>query len=183
MTELENMTRELTAMGYNLDAADGTMELLRHQASGIPTEFFRLEEFRISTQKRFTGPALSHAELSLHIAGRSYSSEASDPGPVNAIDDCLRKTLSAFFPMVQVVQVRDYKVHVRGAHLGMASRVQVEVESTDGEHTWTTAGVSENILEASWLAIADSYRLWLVRESLRHPHVAGHATEDYCWGV
>ena len=100
-----------------------------------------------------------------------------------ADDDCLRRTLSAFFPMVKVVQVRDYKVHVQGALRGMASRVQVEVESTDGERTWTTVGVSENILEASWQALADSYRLWLVRESLRHPKMVEHATEDYCWGV
>ena len=117
------------------------------------------------------------------MAGRSYSSTASDPGPVHAIDDCLRKTLAAFFPMVKVVQLRDYKVHVLGALRGAASRIQVDVVATDGASTWTTAGVSENILEASWQALADSYRLWLVRESLRHPQVGDHTAEDYCWGV
>jgi 2-isopropylmalate synthase len=61
--------------------------------------------------------------------------------------------------------------------------VQVDVVSTDGERSWTTVGVSENILEASWQALADSYRLWLVRESLRHPRMVADATEDYCWGV
>ncbi len=181
--ELDKMLRELRAMGYDLDAADGTVELLAHEAAGVASEFFRLEEFRVSTEKRFSGPSISHAELTLHVAGRSYSSTANDPGPVHAIDDCLRKTLSAFFPMVKVVQIRDYKVHVLGTHRGAASRVQVDVQCTDGVSTWTTAGVSENILEASWQALADSYRLWLVRESLRHPHVGQHATEDYCWGV
>src|SRR5258708_6286762 len=127
--ELAKVMRELTAMGYDLESADGTVELLAHQAAGVPTEFFRLEEFRISTEKRFSGPALSEAFLTLHIAGRSYSSRASDPGPVHAIDDCLRRTLAAFFPMVKVVQIRDYKVHVQGARpfgapQGMASRVQ-----------------------------------------------------------
>jgi 2-isopropylmalate synthase len=181
--ELDKMTRELRSMGYDLDAADGTLDLLAHQAAGVPTEFFRLEEFRVSTEKGFSGPAMSHAELTLHIAGRSYSSSASDPGPVHAIDDCLRQTLAAFYPMVKVVQIRDYKVHVQGTHRGAASRVQVDVQCTDGISTWTTAGVSENILEASWQALADSYRLWLVRESLKHPHVGQHASEDYCWGV
>jgi 2-isopropylmalate synthase len=181
--ELEKMLRELRSMGYDLDSADGTVELLAHQAAGVPTEFFRLEEFRVSIEKGFSGPALSHAELTLHVAGRSYSSSANDPGPVHAIDDCLRKTLAAFYPMVRAVQIHDYKVRVLGTQRGAASRVQVDVESTDGISTWTTAGVSENILEASWQALADSYRLWLVRESLRHPHVGQHATEDYCWGV
>jgi len=181
--QLFTVMRELRAMGYDLDAADGTIELLTHQAAGVPTEFFRLEEFRITTEKQFSGPALSSAELTLHISGRSYSSVASDPGPVHAIDDCLRKTLAAFYPMVQAVQIRDYKVHVQGAHRGSASRVQVSVVSTDGNDTWTTVGVSENILEASWQALSDSYKLWLVRESLRHPAVGQFATEDYCWGV
>jgi 2-isopropylmalate synthase len=181
--ELDKMLRELRSMGYDLDAADGTVELLAHQAAGVPTEFFRLEELRISVEKGFSGPAVSQADLTLHIAGRSYSSSASDPGPVHAIDDCLRNTLAAFFPMVKAVQIRDYKVHVLGPHRGAASRAQVDVQCTDGVSTWTTAGVSENILEASWQALADSYRLWLVRESLRHPHVGQHATEDYCWGV
>jgi 2-isopropylmalate synthase len=181
--DLEKMTRELRAMGYDLDNADGTLELLSHQASGTPTEFFRLEELKISVEKGFSGPAVSHAELSLHVAGRSYSSTANDPGPVHAIDDCLRKTLSAFFPMVKVVQIRDYKVHVLGSDRGAAARAQVDVQCTDGVSVWTTVGVSENILEASWQALADSYRLWLVRESVRHPHVGQHATEDYCWGV
>jgi len=182
-SQFDKVTRELRAMGYDLTGADGTLELLAHQSAGVPTEFFRLEEFRISTEKRFSGPAISQAELTLHIAGRSYSSSASDPGPVHAIDDCLRRTLSAFFPMVNVVRIVDYKVHVQGADQGVASRVQVDVVSTDGERSWTTVGVSENILEASWQALADSYRLWLVRESLRHPRMAADATEDYCWGV
>jgi 2-isopropylmalate synthase len=181
--ELDKMLRELRSMGYDLEAADGTVELLAHQAAGVPTEFFRLEEFRVSIEKGFSGPAVSHAELTLHVAGRSYSSSASDPGPVHAIDDCLRNTLAAFYPMVKAVQIRDYKVRVLGLQRGAASRVQVDVQCTDGVSAWTTAGVSENILEASWQALADSYRLWLVRESLRHPQVGQHATEDYCWGV
>ena len=181
--ELDKMTRELRSMGYDLDAADGTIELLAHQAAGVPTEFFRLEDLRISVEKGYSGPAMSHAELTLHVAGRSYSSSANDPGPVHAIDDCLRNTLAAFYPMVKVVQIRDYKVNVLGPQLGAASRAQVNVQCTDGVSTWTTAGVSENILEASWQALADSYRLWLVRESLRHPQVGQNATEDYCWGV
>jgi 2-isopropylmalate synthase len=180
---LETVLRELRAMGYDLESADGTVELLAHQAAGVPTEFFRLESFRITTEKLFSGPAVSQAELTLHISGRSYSSSASDPGPVHAIDDCLRKTLSAFYPMVKAVQIRDYKVHVQDTHRGAASRVHVEVVSSDGIDTWTTAGVSENILEASWQALCDSYRLWLVRESLRHPHIGQHAAEDSCWGV
>src|ERR1035438_9209736 len=76
--ELDKMTRELRSMGYDLDAADGTIELLAHQAAGVPTEFFRLEDLRISVEKGYSGPAVSHAELTLHVAGRSYSSSAKD---------------------------------------------------------------------------------------------------------
>jgi 2-isopropylmalate synthase len=181
--ELVKTVKELEAMGYDLENADGTLELLAHQASGVPSEFFRLEEFRVITEKRFNGPPSSQAVLKLSIGGRTYSSVADNSGPVHAMDDCLRHSLAAFYPAIRAVQLIDYKVRVLGAARGTASRVQVVVESTDGDRSWSTVGVSENILEASWQALADSYRLWLVRESLRHPQAMRQAAEDYCWGV
>ncbi len=181
--ELVNAVKELESMGYDLEVANGTLELLARQATGIPTEFFRLEEFQVSTEKRFSGPPLSTAVVKLAISGRSYSAVAHNSGPVHAIDDCLRQSLSAFFPAIGVVQLTDYKVRVLGASHGTASKVQVQIESADGERAWTTVGVSENILEASWHALADSYRLWLVRESLRQPNLGRQSSEDYCWGV
>ncbi len=181
--ELVKVVKELEAMGYDLEGADGTLELLAHQAAGLPTDFFRLEEFLVSTEKRFGGPPVSHAFLKLLISGRSCASEADNSGPVHALDDCLRQSLSTFFPGIGAVELSDYKVRVLGAVRGTASRVRVLAEFTDGERAWTTVGVSENILEASWQALADAYRLWLSRESQRQPHLGRQAAEDYCWGV
>jgi 2-isopropylmalate synthase len=169
-------------MGFDLEGIDGTLELLAHQAAGVTTEFFRLEEFRVTTEKRLSGPPVSEASLKLNIGGRHCASVAHNAGPVHAIDDCLRQSLAALFPAIRVVQLTDYKVRVLGASRGTASRCEVLVVSTDGERSWTTVGISENILDASWQALADSYRLWLTRESLREPAVR-QAAHDYCWGV
>ncbi len=181
--DLVRQVKELESMGYDLEAADGTLELLARQAQGTPTEFFRLGEFRVTIEKKTGAPPISHASLRLVAGGRTYNSEAHNSGPVHALDDCLRQSLSVLYPGIKTVHLVDYKVRVLGASRGTASRVRVLVESSDGENAWVTVGVSENIIEASWQALADAYQLWLVREADKHPEIKAAAAEDYAWGV
>ncbi len=181
--DLVRQVKELESMGYDLEAADGTLELLARQAQGVPTEFFRLGEFRVTTEKKMGAPPVSHAYLRLEAGGRTYNSVAQNSGPVHALDDCLRQSLSALFPGVKTVHLIDYKVRVLGAARGTASKVRVLAEFSDGENTWVTVGVSENIIEASWQALADAYQLWLVREADKHPQAKTATAEDYAWGV
>ena len=181
--DLVRQVKQLESMGYDLEAAEGTLELLAHQAQGAPTEFFRLGEFRLSIDKKVGAPPLSHAFLRLEAGGHIYTSTSEHIGPVHALDDCLRQSLSALYPGVKTVHLIDYKVRVLGASHGTASRVRVLAESSDGEDTWVTVGVSENIIEASWQALADAYQLWLVRETDRHPEIKAAVTENCAWGV
>ena len=181
--DLVRQVKQLESMGYDLEAAEGTLELLAHQAQGTPTEFFRLGEFRLSIDKKVGSPPLSRAFLRLEAGGHTYTSTSEHTGPVHALDDCLRQSLSALYPGVKTVHLIDYKVRVLGAAHGTASRVRVLVESSDGEDTWVTVGVSENIIEASWQALAGAYQLWLVRETDRHPAMKAAVAEDYAWGV
>jgi 2-isopropylmalate synthase len=181
--DLVRQVKERESMGYDLEAADGTLELLVRQAQGIPTDFFRLVEFKVSSEKKVGAPPVSHASLKLEAGGRNYNSTATNSGPVHALDDCLRQSLSGLYPGVKTVHLIDYKVRVLGASKGTASRVRVLVESSDGENPWVTVGVSENIIEASWQALADAYQLWLVREAVKHPQGKTATAEDYAWGV
>ena len=181
--DLVRQVKQLESMGYDLEAAEGTLELLAHQARGTPTEFFRLGEFSLGIDKGMGAPPVSRAFLRLEAGGHTYTSTSEHTGPVHALDDCLRQSLSALYPGVKTVHLIDYKVRVLGTAHGTASRVRVLVESSDGEDTWVTAGVSENIIEASWQAVADAYQLWLVREAGKHPEGKAAVAEDYAWGV
>ncbi len=181
--DLVRQVKDLEAIGYDLEAADGTIELMARQAQGVPTEYFRLTEFKVTSEKKVGAPPVSHASLKLEAGGRTYTSVAQNSGPVHALDDCLRQSLAALYPGVKSVHLIDYKVRVLGANRGTASRVRVLVESSDGENTWFTVGVSENVIEASWQALADAYQLWLVRDADKHPQGRAASAEDYAWGV
>jgi len=166
---LVRQVKELESVGYDLEAADGTLELLARQAQGHATGFFRLAHFKVTSEKKTGSPPVSHASLTIEAGGRPYTSRAHDSGPVHALDECLRQSLAALYPGIKAVHLIDYKVRVLGASRGTASRVRVLVESSDGESTWVTVGVSENIIEASWQALADAYQLWLAREADKQP--------------
>jgi 2-isopropylmalate synthase len=181
--DLVRQVKELESMGYDLEAAEGTLELLARQANGAPSDFFRLSEFRVMIEKRLGAPPTSHAFLSIEAGGRIYHSVAEHTGPVHALDDCLCQSLSALFPGIKAVHLIDYKVRVLGAAEGTASRVRVLAESSDGADTFVTVGVSENIIEASWQALADAYQLWLVRQADKQPQIKSGHTQDHAWGV
>jgi 2-isopropylmalate synthase len=115
---------------------------------------------------------VTEATVKLMVGGREVHEVAEGDGPVNALDTALRKALRDEFPCVQTMQLVDYKVRVINSSLGTAARVRVVIESRDGDAVWSTVGVSENIIEASWLALVDSVEYKL------HKDADGDEAED-----
>ena len=155
--------KEMEARGYQYEGADGSFELLMKRTLGQHKTFFRLIGFRVIDEKR-TGDQepISEASIQIEVDGEVAHTVAMGDGPVNALDRALRKALQTFYPELATVELLDYKVRVVTSNRGTDAVVRVLVESGDGEDKWGTVGVSENIVEASWQALVDSfdYRLF-----------------------
>ncbi|HEX7096459.1 MAG TPA: alpha-isopropylmalate synthase regulatory domain-containing protein, partial [Acidimicrobiales bacterium] len=151
--ELKRLEHE----GYHFEAADGSLELLLRRATGWEHDFFELESFRVITEERGGGRGFSvEATIKVHVAGERVVSVAEGNGPVNALDAALRSAIGRRYPSLSRQHLTDYKVRVLDTQKGTGAVTRVLIDSTDGERTWTTIGVSENIIEASWEALADS---------------------------
>jgi len=124
----------------------------------------------------------STATVTLKALDGVHSATAQGNGPVNALDLALRQCLSALYPAIAKVTLTDYKVRVLDFKKGTAARVRVLIEWSDHKRSWATVGVSENVIEASWFALADAMRLELMRLNEQDPNIQ-KAVEDYCWGV
>src|SRR5207248_2389054 len=148
--------KELEHRGYHFEAADGSLELLMRRATGWEQAFFRLESFRVITEQREDGRFVTEATIKLHVGDERIVATAEGNGPVNALDAALRQAISSREPAVAGLHLTDYKVRVLDTAKGTAAVTRVLIDSTDGERTWSTMGVSENIIEASWRALADS---------------------------
>ena len=105
----------------------------------------------------------SQVMVKVEVDGKQMHTASDGDGPVNALDNALRKALLQFYPEISNVRLNDYKVRVVDQQSGTGSIVRVLIESTDGEQTWTTVGSSENIIEASWIALSDSLEWWLLK--------------------
>src|SRR5438445_12615069 len=114
-------------------------------------------------------PAITEATVKVRVGDEVMHTVSEGDGPVNALDGALRKGLLAFFPSLAEMQLVDYKVRVVNARAGTAARVRVVIESRDGDAVWGTVGVSENIIEASWLALVDSIEYKLFKDEEREP--------------
>ncbi|RLC72076.1 MAG: citramalate synthase, partial [Chloroflexi bacterium] len=136
---------------------------------------FELVDFMVVVEKRRrpstleNGELLSEAMVKVKVGGDVIHTAAEGNGPVNALDAALRKALLVFYPSLEAVRLVDYKVRAIEETAGTASRVRVLIESSDGEHEWRTVGSSTNIIEASWLALADSLEYWLLRQGAIAP--------------
>jgi 2-isopropylmalate synthase len=106
---------------------------------------------------------LSEAMVKVRIGEELFHTAAEGNGPVNALDDALRKALLQYYPSLKVVKLVDYKVRILEESTGTESQVRVLIESSDGNEEWTTVGSSTNIIEASWMALADSLEYWLTK--------------------
>jgi len=155
--------KEMEAAGYQFEAADASFELIVRKVLGEFKEPFTVKAFRVIEEKRSDGETYSEATIQVIEDGVLEHTAAEGDGPVNALDNALRKALVKFFPSIKGVKLDDYKVRVLDGKDGTAAKVRVLIESSDKVHRWGTVGVSENIIEASWIALIDSlmYKLMI----------------------
>lgn len=156
----------LENQGYQFEGADGSLELLMKRAIAGHKRFFDLVGFRVIVEKRREDEdPISEATIMVKVGGAIEHTVAVGNGPVNALDNALRKALEKFYPDLLEVKLLDYKVRVLAANRGTASKVRVLIESGDKDGKWGTVGVSENIIEASWQALVDSIEYKLLKGS------------------
>ena len=164
LQELVETLKERESQGYQFEGAEGSFELLMRKAMGSHRPSFQLLGFRVIVEKKQEhGLLLSEATVMVKVGEVVEHTAAVGAGPVNALDHALRKALEKFYPQLREVKLLDYKVRVLSADKGTESKVRVLIESGDHKDKWGTVGVSENIMEASWQALADSieYKLLL----------------------
>ncbi|MFC5700413.1 citramalate synthase [Cohnella faecalis] len=153
--------KELEHQGYQFEGADASLELLLRDAYGDTVDIFTVETFKIIVEKTANG-MVSEAIVKINIGGEQVYTVAEGNGPVNALDNALRKALSQFYPGIHDIHLTDYKVRVLNEKDATAAKVRVLVESTDFKDSWNTVGVSTNVIEASWEALVDSIRYALL---------------------
>lgn len=157
--------KELEYEGYQFEGADGTVELVMRKTMGKYKPFFELKQFKvIGEQPSYGGEFSATAMVELTVDNNYEITAAQGQGPVNALDKALRKALEKFYPLLSSVRLVDYKVRVLDSDKTTASRVRVLIESTDGEEKWSTVGVSEDIIQASWIALVDSIEYKLIKD-------------------
>lgn len=150
--------------GFQFDAADGSLSVLIKKAIGEFVAPFNLETFSVITSRTENNPCMSQATIKISVAGEEELTAAEGNGPVNALDHALRKALTKFYPQIRDMHLVDFKVRTLEGSEGTAAGVRVLLDSTDGEEVWSTIGVSENIIEASWQALVDSIQYKLSKE-------------------
>ncbi|TMM17735.1 MAG: citramalate synthase [Actinobacteria bacterium] len=175
--------KRLEHQGYHFEAADGSLELLMRQATGWQQSFFEVESFRVITEHRAEhsvapkdgravelGPSsfedmTTEATVKVHVVGERIVATAEGNGPVHALDAALRKAIGPRLPGLAQVHLTDYRVRVLDTSQATGAVTRVLIDSTDGERSWSTIGVSENIIEASWQALVDSIVYGLLHNS------------------
>jgi 2-isopropylmalate synthase len=164
LDELKRLEHE----GYHFEVADGSLELLLRRAGGWTADYFTVESFRVITdhgdraEPGVPTPAnalfgvMTEATVKVHVGSERIVATAEGNGPVNALDGALRGAIGPRFPALSYIHLTDYRVRVLDTGRGTGAVTRVLVDTTDGQRTWTTIGVSENIIEASWQALYDS---------------------------
>ena len=161
----------LENQGFQYDSAEASFDLLVHRAQPDYHPPFELVDFMVVVETRRRPPSsgnqeelLAEATIKVKVDDRVVHTAAEGDGPVNALDQALRKALTQFYPDLTAVSLTDYKVRILEETAGTASQVRVLIESSDGVEQWRTVGGSTNIIEASWLALADSLEYWLLKQ-------------------
>ncbi len=156
--------KELEYNGYQFEGADGSFELLVRKTLGKYKPFFELVNFKIIGEQPYNDGQSASALIKIIVDGKTEITAAEGKGPVNALDKALRKALEVFYPSLSSVHLMDYKVRVLDGKTATASMVRVLIESGDGSDSWTTVGVSADIIEASWIALVDSMEYKLIKD-------------------
>lgn len=164
VTKVLERVKDLENSGYAFEAAEASLQLLAKRLRGELESMFNLHGYRVMMYKadENTEP-YSEATLKVSIGDREVHTAADGDGPVNALDNALRKALTELYPKLEKLQLVDYKVRVLTADEGTATKVRVLIETTDGTENWGTVGVHENIIEASWQALVDAVLYGLVK--------------------
>ncbi len=159
LTVLDQL-KTLENEGYHFEVADGSLELLIRRAADLVPTFFEVESYRT-----FVDGTSAEATVKLRVDGERVVETGEGNGPVNALDAALRKSLRGRYPQLDRVHLTDYKVRVLDTAAGTAAITRVLIDSTDGDQSWTTIGVGENIITASWQALVDSLVYALVERA------------------
>lgn len=165
------LVQKLEHQGYHFEAAEASFELLMKRALKKYKKFFELEGFRVVIEKQSDKRITSEAIVKIKVSGAKEHTAAEGDGPVNALDNALRKALKDFYPTLAKMHLSDFKVRVLDEKAGTAAKVRVLIQSQDQLDIWSTIGVSENIIEASWQALADSVEYKLLKDKVQSPGV------------
>ncbi|MBU1367160.1 MAG: citramalate synthase [Candidatus Omnitrophica bacterium] len=170
--KLYNLLQKLEKDGYQFEAAEGSFKLLLEKEFKRYKKFFDLLGFRVIIEKREDNKLISEATIRLKINNKLEHTASQGDGPVNALDNALRKALRNFYPTLSEMYLTDFKVRVLDEKSGTAAKVRVLIQSQDEKENWSTIGVSENIIEASWQALVDSVEYKLLKDLKKSESVA-----------
>ncbi|MGQ0849144.1 MAG: citramalate synthase [Actinomycetota bacterium] len=161
--------KELEHGGYQFEAADGSFELLVRRMLGWEQPYFALESFRTFVERRADEEVVAEATVNIRIDGERVVTTGEGNGPVNALDQALRAALRNTYPEIDHLRLTDYRVRVLDSSDGTGARVRVLLETSDSETSWSTIGVHDNVIEASWEALVDGIIIGLTRLRSRLP--------------
>jgi len=172
--QLVATVKERENLGYTYEAADASFELLlRDQVNGHRRRFFRLESWRTISEQRADGRQANESTVKLLLKGQRIVATGEGNGPVNSLDRALRTALEPFYPQLGNLELVDYKVRILEGQHGTTSMTRVLVSTGDGKDEWSTVGVAENVIAASWQALEDAYTLGLIRAGLEPDEAGG----------
>ncbi len=163
VTEIKRLEQE----GYQFEAADGSFKILMEKLAGQFTPLFELKSFRVMIEKNEEQPCAAQAMIKIAVENQETITAAEGDGPVSALDNAIRKAIAEFYPdslSLDAMQLVDFKVRVLDGREGTSAKVRVLIDSRDEQEVWGTIGVSEDIIEASWRALADSCQYKLAKE-------------------
>jgi 2-isopropylmalate synthase len=165
MAKILGMVQDLEHAGYEFEAAEASFDLLVKKATGVYRPWFERLTYRLNIEADVQHEPVTEATVKIRVGDRTEHTVFEGDGPVNALDGALRKALLPIYPRLAELQLVDYKVRVVNARAGSAARVRVVIESRSGDAVWGTVGVSENVVEASWLALVESFEYKLFQDA------------------
>ena len=166
-SKIASKIKEMEQEGYQFDVADGSFKILMEKFTNQFQPSFELKSFRLTIEKDEDKPCSSYATIKISVGDQEEITAAEGDGPVSALDNALRKSLGGFYPDIAGMSLVDFKVRVIDGREGTAAKVRVLIDSRDQDRVWSTIGVSEDIIEASWQALADSFQYKLSQKGTK----------------
>jgi 2-isopropylmalate synthase len=165
LSRVLDRVQDLENEGYQFEAAEASFLLMVERLAGRDRRMFETLGYRVSVAGHADREPVTEATVKLRVGDVVEHTVSEGDGPVNALDGALRKALERHFPGLKALDLADYKVRVINARAGTAARVRVVIESKDQDSVWGTVGVSENVIEASWLALIDAFEHKLAKDA------------------